>query len=367
MAENEEGLQRRISAAHESLTEIAAKRKVLRWLRIAVPVVAILLVVVGLMMLADSARTNVVERKDELSTEFQKRASQMNLAERIQREAEQTIDRVLPRLQQEIDAAQAKIVAIVPKTLETETAGMEARVKKHMNDTLNTSLDDVKKRQRDFLMKEFGEYLECKPTDSRDICSNKEKQIDALMGELTGVFRDWAVEQMTGTFNAHLKTLADIHTTVAAFSKKGAESGDAASKSVASGTAPADMLRLFVEAAADALGGGESAFGDGGPQIIETGAGDHMAEEGIIVPVAPANGGAPTEGGAPPAPAEGAAPAPAEGAAPAPAEGAAPAPAEGAAPAPAEGAAPAPAEGAAPAPAEGAAPAPAQPEAPKAP
>ncbi|MBT9559535.1 MAG: hypothetical protein IV100_26125 [Myxococcales bacterium] len=273
---------RQIGAAAARLTEIAERRRrsrQLRWVGILVP---ILLVVLGIWWLVRSTTHNVVERRDEFATAFQERANDRQLAERIATQAKDAAMRVMPEVERQIEKAQATLSARLPKAIEAAAHTLENDVKRHMTEKLDTTLADVKTRQREVLMKHFGTYLECKPSDSRDVCSEKNAQVQKLLDEVTAAYQDWAVQQLTGTFNAHLKALGDIHQTVATMAKGSEEAGDKAAKSASGGNAPTDMLMIFVEMAGDALGAGEASFGGGGPVVVEEGGGEAFAEEGVI-------------------------------------------------------------------------------------
>ncbi len=297
-----------IGAAAARLPEIAERRKrsrQLRWVGIAVP---ILLVVLGIWWLVRSTTHNVVERRDEFATAFQERANARQLAERIANQAKDAAMRVMPEVERQIEKAQATLSARLPKAIEAAAHTLENDVKRHMKTKLDTTLTAVKQRQKEVLMKHFGSYLDCKPSDSRDICSEKGGQVQKLLDEVTGAYQDWAVQQLTGTFNSHLKALGEIHQTVAMMAKGGEEAGDKSAKSAASGNAPTDMLMIFVEMAGDALGAGEASFGGGGPVLIEEGGGEAFAEEGFITrpagaPAAPEGQPAPAAPEGQPAPA----------------------------------------------------------------
>ncbi len=80
-----------------------------------------------------------------------------------------------------------------------------------------------------------------------------------LMDEIQRGYQDWAIAEMRTTFDGHLKAMDDIRITMAKFSKPG-KSGEKTGTAMGNPDAPADMLMLFLEIAAETMGGSDDYF-----------------------------------------------------------------------------------------------------------
>lgn len=265
MSETTGGIENSIRAAYDRLPDIQARRKTSRLMKWLLPLVVLAIVVVGLMSLWGAARANVVDRKDELTSHFQAR---MNLiVPRVERQARQTAEHVLPRLQEELSTAQQQASSNLDETLEKHTSGMGVRLEARMNTQLDDALGTVQRRQRAKLVETFPDLLKCTAGDTPQECQRKGDDLDRLMEEIERSYRDWAIQEMRTTFNGHFEAMSNIRGTMAQFTRVDAQSDDAQSTTAVS-TAPSDMLLLFIELTAEYVGGAsglfEAAPGEGG-------------------------------------------------------------------------------------------------------
>jgi hypothetical protein len=253
------GIENSIRSAYDRLPEIERKRKTGRYVKLLIPLVTLVILLAGMWKLWDTAENNVVNRGEELKTAFQQRMGQ--ILPRIERQSRETVDRVLPRLQKEMRSAQAKASANLPDALEKHTKGMGERLEKRMNLRLSEDLARVGKQQRDKLANTFPEQLKCAPADTPQQCEKKEGELDRIMDEIQRSYQDWAIMEMRTTFDGHLKAMDDIRKTMSTFSKpKTGANGEAISGAIANPDAPAEMMMLFLELAAETMGGSQDFF-----------------------------------------------------------------------------------------------------------
>jgi hypothetical protein len=301
MSGSDDALERRIQSSHARLEEIQKRRRALRWIKLSIPLAALVIIFTGLWLIWSSARTNVVDRKDELATAFQDRAGQTNLADRLERDAKKAAERVMPVIQSQLQKAQDKLGATLPSALEKASKDLEPRVRTHMEEALNKALSEVRARQAELLMANFGQYINCRPGAPEEECKAKRNRTDKLLEDITAEYHEVAIVQTTIALNAHLNALGDIHDAVSGLAHRDPAAAAAAQRSAARGAAPTDMLMIFVEAVGESLGGNTEAFGGQGPQLDEA---DPDAEilETSVRQVGPDSGAVPTP--AVPTPAE---------------------------------------------------------------
>ena len=264
-------VENEVRSAYDRLPEIAGKRKKLRILRIAIPLIILIVVVGGMLMLGKKAVDNVVDRKDELIHHFQQRSTSM--LHKLETQAVVSANKVLPRLQEEMVAAQKKAAANLEDVMHTQTEGMGQRLNKKMNDKLEAALGVVHETQKQKLQSTFPEKLKCAKTDDAATCKKKEEALERIMDEIQRSYRDWAIQEMRTTFDGHLKAMDDIRKTMSSFGatrtcKADADCGDAGKcdagtcmgDKLVKADAPGDMLMMWLELVAETMGGDSGLF-----------------------------------------------------------------------------------------------------------
>ncbi len=264
---NDDGMDRAVRKAYVLLPEIEERRSTLRHIKLALPIVILVLVFGGLYTLYSTAHTNIYDKKDELMKEFQQRAS--SILPKIERQARETAERVLPKLEKELSAAQAKAARKLPEALIRQSKELQAKLERNMEAQLNDALTDVKNRQAAALRKQLGMHLDCKPEETRDLCNQKDATFKAILDGMTDAYSEWAIEEVETTFTSHLIALEDIRKTMNGFiTAENPNVGDGAPAVLATGAAPSDMLMMFLELVADSFGNADPLFR--GPGVKET-------------------------------------------------------------------------------------------------
>lgn len=264
-------VENEVRSAYDRLPEIAGKRKTLRILRIAIPLIILIVVVGGMLMLGKKAVDNVVDRKDELIHHFQERSTSM--LHKLENQAVISANKVLPRLQEEMVAAQKKASANLGDVMHTHTDGLGKRLNITMNARLEAALGHVHETQKLKLQTTFPERLTCAKTDDAATCKKKEEALERIMDEIQRSYRDWAIQEMRTTFDGHLKAMDDIRKTMSSFGaprncKTDADCGETGKCDVGTcmgdnlvtADAPSDMLMLWLELVAETMGGDSGLF-----------------------------------------------------------------------------------------------------------
>lgn len=248
-----------VRQATVGLAAIRKARKQLFWIKISLPITVIAIVLIGIWVLFDTARTNMVDRKEELFTHFQARAK--HFVPRVERQAKESAERVIPQLREQMTRAHEQGQERFQTELQQHTNGLNERLNKRMNTKLDEALDDVAKSQREKLKSTFPKQLKCLPEDTKERCKQKEETLDKIMAEIQKSYRDWAVQEMRTTFDGHLKEMDQIRKTMAVFSAP--KEGDGEAPTGASGAdAKGDMLLLWLELVAESMGGDGDVFDD---------------------------------------------------------------------------------------------------------
>lgn len=253
-------MENNIRAAYDRLPEIMAKRKTARILRLLLPLAVLAIVLIGLWMMWSTLTTNVFDRKDELFAHFQGRSG--GILPRVERQVKESAERVLPRLRGEMAQAQANAQAKLGDVISTHTSDMGERLDRKMNERLEAALARVSAGQRLKLQQTFPDQLKCNSSDTAEQCQKKEDDLDRIMDEIQRSYRDWAIQEMRTTFDGHLKAMDDIRKTMTSFAQKPAEGEEG--EPASAGTAPGDMLMMFLELVAESLGGSNELFEEQG-------------------------------------------------------------------------------------------------------
>ncbi len=251
------GIENNIRAAYDRLPEIEQKRKTTRLLKMFLPLAVLGIVLIGLYSLWGSARSNVVDRKEELTLHFKNKTSA--IIPRVERQAKESAERVLPRLQEELRVARMKAQESLTDVFAQRTEGLGERLEEKMNLKLQEELLAVSTTQRQKLQATFPDQLKCNKDDTPAQCEKKEADLNRIMDEIQRSYRDWAIMEMRTTFDGHLKAMDDIRATMGKFTAPGAKKGEEGKEGVKP-DAPADMMMLFLELAAEYMGGNSDLF-----------------------------------------------------------------------------------------------------------
>ncbi len=252
------GIENNIRAAYDRLPEIEAKRKTVRLLKLFLPLAVLGIVLIGLYSLWGAARANVVDRKEELTLHFKNKTS--SIIPRVERQAKESAERVLPRLQQELGQAQRKAQESLRDVFAQRTDGMGKRLEEKMNAKLDEELVNVNKTQRLKMQATFPGQLKCNKDDTPAQCEKKEADLDRVMDEIQRSYRDWAIMEMRTTFDQHLKAMDTIRATMGKFKAPSGKGKTGEGGEAVSADAPAEMMMLFLELAAEYMGGSSDLF-----------------------------------------------------------------------------------------------------------
>lgn len=258
------GVESSIREAHGQLPEIARQRKLLKYFRYGMPLGIILILLIGCYTLYKSARTNIIDRKDELASEFQQHTQSILPA--VEAQAKESADRLVPMVEQKFKDAQEKARGKLPSALQTASDELKSGMNDSMNQKMNAVMEQTIGRQRTKLTQTFPEQFQCAPGETRDSspdCRRKQEALDDLLGKINHSYHQWAIDEMNTTFREHFDALADIHNTMSNFGGAGKAAGPAGATAPSSAkmtAAPGEVVSLWLEIVAQSMAGSSDTF-----------------------------------------------------------------------------------------------------------
>ena len=255
VGDSQAGFEQVIRDTYVKLEGLPRQRKSLRWIRLGVLVLIILVVVGGLWIMTRSVTRNVYDRREELLSETMTRAE--GIYPKIERRLAEVGKVAIPKLQVELGKAQARAQRELPDVLHRNTVGLNERLNAKMAKQLQVAFDGVETKQKARLTEAFPKHFKCTEGDTPAVCTQKKKDLDRVVGDMRETYRAWAAQEMATTFNGHINAMNAIRETMTRF-------GDTVAPGKSMADAPQDVMTLFLELVGETFGGDSDLFEEKG-------------------------------------------------------------------------------------------------------
>ena len=223
-----------------------AAKKRLKILRIAGPLVLVLVIVLGLWGIVDVLQS--IDR-EKLLSEGEKQFQERVLPD-LQKQLADLGTRLRPMIQENFERLGTEKGPEIKRRIDTQLELLRKDAEKEMDGTLKATENATREKRRELLVKAFPEIAKDRTAQNR------------ILAAAQTATQEWAKRKLTSELNAHIVAMARIRDTLnRSFRTKGGVRA-----------APEKAAMIWLELAADSMGGDDAILTDKGLEKPAAGA-----------------------------------------------------------------------------------------------